>query len=888
MKWSWNHLILVLVFFLIGMGLEYVIYPPQPTAAPKKPTEKAEPAKVVTPDRPIQPEVDPVPDEPAEPEEPEEPDAADEEGDTNPDTEEIKKFTTFIEDDGRRPVQEVEFTGKLTGNRWRNPKTLETYLSGRLRTKIHGTDLTKVREFLSSPENRLMLTQWDLLHRADMDALQKLLSDPKVADSLAPLLNDLPWVSSFVYDGQMVKPEVALGMIYHFRQVDPNMDRDPLEELGSNKDAASTGALRPGVKRRIAAAVAVEFARNNWYGEDRTFTEAEIKELREIGTPVNSLYGKSKRKEKKDIYRSARERYLYFARSWDEGSINTGFGALPDWLMHFVCGWKSDMNSPFGDVGSLRWQRDNVSAPTANYTGMAYQVEYLPLNVFGDTIFTPWYYEPFDATEPGKHSKVVRDVGGVCGSLSHFGASSAVANGVPAITMGEPGHCAYAVYFDDKWHPSNSISEKRGPHWSCWGLYTWSALQMYTAMYQDGQRTRDAQYICSMADLMAAKRNPNNALKLYELSMTMQPLNNPVWTHYLETAAKSLSRSPSKYLGVNDFVCTSVTPSHPEMCAHYLTDIIYPTLLKTLRTPRQKLIAFASYFDHLDQNEKAEWDMEKMLNMQYDSLGKSHAASKENYFKLIAASVRKHPDFGMALSWALRRAYADNKHLGDKVRAMVDTMLADAPAGTAENNKIRTLLHAAVVRAAEETGLQLLRAPGRLNNRERDFYLNLSSKYSQEYLNNEDAKPMPKFTPPNGTLVSPGSMAMLEVYDPDQTIISKHAAAFTAEGGRITSEKGKHVKLIVELPKVTTLGGVVLVPYNGNCERYREWSIETSQDGKTWQLLQKLPDSSPKPCVVVDITRSHPRAKFIRIDSGAEQTQGIDFQAVLIYDNRKK
>ena len=114
---------------------------------------------------------------------------------------------------------------------------------------------------------------------------------------------------------------------------------------------------------------------------------------------------------------------------------------------------------------------------------------------------------------------------------------------------------------------------------------------MMTDMYEEGQRTRDAQMVSSLANLFARSKNPTPALKLYEMAVTMQPLYTPVWADYLNTAAKSLSRRPAKYLGVNEFLCSSVAPKHPEMCARYLTETIYPTLLKSLRTTKQKLVA---------------------------------------------------------------------------------------------------------------------------------------------------------------------------------------------------------------------------------------------------------------------------------------------------------
>ena len=880
MKFSFSHLIIFVIIATIGYFVEPMFYPserketpvvtrdetPKPEIVPGTQTGKEEPVAVVDTDNQ------------KEPEEPEEEfdDGEVEADETDTDSAVVKKMKRIVgEDDGRTPVQEEKFIGKTKSTEWRQPKALERRLAAQLRRRLKGTSQAAVMEYIKDPETRLMLAQWDLLHKSNLDELSKLLKSKDACDSLTPLLNDLQWVSSFVYDGELVDPEVALAMVYHFRQADPNMDRDAIED---------NSKVKQGVKRRIAAAVAVVFARNKWYGEDRELSAEEIKAFKDTGVTLPSIGGKGGRRDhsKKDHFRLARERYLFFSQSWEEGTLNTYFGNLPDWLMHITCGWKG--NSPFGTATTMRWLRDNTSAVPSRYTGMAYQVSYLPLNKFGDTIFTPQYYEPYNVLYPGNFAKETRDTGAVCGGLSHFGASSACANGVPAVTMGEPGHCAYAVYVNGKWRPSNSISEKRSPHWACWGLYGWSAFQMMTDMYEEGQRTRDAQMVCTLANLLARNKNPNNALKLFEMAVAMQPLYSPVWTDYLGTAAKHLSRNPSKYLGVNDFVCSSVAPKHPEMCARYLTETIYPTLLHALRTPKQKMTAFGSYFENLRENEKAEWDMEKMLDMQYESLSKNGTPAKEAYFKLIAKSVSEHPEFGVALSWGVRKAYQDNKNLGDKVRTMIDRLLAELP-DDEEHKPVRRILNAAVVRAAEEMSAHALNSGKRPDNRALDYYMNLVERYTKDYLEHE-GKPMPSFNAPKGKLISPGGVVMLGSYHPDQNSIVTHAAALTEKGGHIQSEKGKHMMLTIELPKRSYIGGVVVVPTNG-CSSYREWKIEYSVDGKEWKLLSKLPDSREQPQVVVNLEHAI-NAKFLRIDSGAEQNTGIDFKAVLVYDNSKK
>lgn len=753
------------------------------------------------------------------------------------------------EDDGLRPVNEPHFIGKISPAVWKQPKILKRRLAGRLRSRLKGVTQEKVEAYLQDPEVRLMLAQWELLHRCDLDVLSKLMRDRNTRNSLSPLLNDLEWITGFVYDGELSKAEVALSMIAHFRQVDPKMDEEVLVDGGT---------VKPGLKRRVAGAIATQFTRNGWYGEGKELSKEELESFKDLGYIMPTLPGTKKSgKNKQDVYRAARERYLFFAESIDKDLLNGYFAELPTWLLHYCCGWKG--NSPFGTASTMRWLRDNCAAPARAYTNMAYQVPYLPTNVYGDSIFTQWYYQPFDVLYPGNFAKETRDVGAVCGGLSHFGTSAACANGVPAFTMGEPGHCAYAVYFDGQWHGANSLSEDRHPHWNTWGEYTWSALQMQTAMYQQGAITRDAQMVCTLATMLSEHRNPINALKLYELAVQMQPLYQPVWMHYMDTAARSLGRRPLKWLGVNQFVCTSITPEHPEMCAKFLRERIYPSMLKAMRSPKQKLAAFESYFKSLNINEKAQWDFHLLLDMQYQSLGKART-HKKKFMQTLVDNVALHPEFCQMIAWAIKTAHGEGKPFLKEVVAMVTEAVQ-------KNPDSKDLISCGVIRGAEEIG-----------------NVELANLWSADYL--DAGKQMPKFEPVGGNLVSAGGLVTLSKYHDDQSTIIHHAAALTEKGGHIFSAFGKHQKVTIELPKKSRIGGIVIIPTNG-CGSYRTWGIEISTDGKTWKKLTDLPDGSKEPCMRICIKRSHPTAKFIRIDSGEDQLVGINFKAVLVYDNKK-
>lgn len=774
--------------------------------------------------------------------------------DTETDEEVARRLAHFQQekkDTGITLVSEVAYESELTSANWRAPEALKRVLAGRIRSRLKNLEVETMEEFIKEPANRLMLAQWQLLNSGDIKAIAKILGNAQNAQSLTPMLNDLSWMTGFVYDGALKKPDVALDMICQFRKIDPNMDIINItEERGEMLRDAH-------IKRRIAGCVAAEFSNNGWYGgETQVLTPEEIKEYQTVlGTPLPS--SSSRRADRDDIYRLARERYLLFAEGVNKRLLNSSFYSIPTWLMRFCCGWKGD--GRFGTATTMRWQRDNCSAPAASYKAMGGgSVPYLPTNIYGDSIFSKYYYEPFDVLYPNNFTKMVRDTGGVCGNISHYGATSANSNGIPAFSMGEPGHCAYSVYVDGVWHPCFSIYPDRKPHWKFWNENTWDALQLYTQMYHDGQRTRDAQLVASLGALLTMYRNPINGLKAYEMSLSMQPLNRGTWYEYIETAIKTLHGNPRRWLVVNKFLCTSMTPTSASGSADFLQSFIYPTMLKVLKAYSQKLEAYKDYYDSLKVQETVEWDMESLLNMQHEAMGSS-TTQRMAHFSMVVEAVCRVPDFGPALTWAIITAYNENRFLGEKVMKDVDKFRETSP------NKV--LVDAAIIRAAEE-----------LRNAE------MFAHYSKPYLDNKEK--MPEFEKPKGNLISDKGTLYLSSYNEDLETIVKHASALTENGGLISSVAKNGEYVILTLPQVQRLGGIVIVLNNGAGRKYQTWYLSISKDGKTWDELALLPEQTSNESVSLIINKQHPTAKYIRVD--VEKSGGIQFKALLVYDNKSK
>jgi hypothetical protein len=257
-----------------------------------------------------------------------------------------------------------------------------------------------------------------------------------------------------------------------------------------------------------------------------------IAQDRKMAAAVALTFGSSKWPEDKAI-----TRYEYFRDSRKKGLLHPQYDGLAAWEMRFLA--SAGQNGGWGtwDDASLVWLRDNVKLTAKDYVGACWQAPYRLENLFGDSIHGSMYYAPFDEMI---HARRVRDVGGVCGSLSHYGATAARANGVLAITMGEPGHCAYAVRVArGEWTPAYSLSWQRGLHTSLWGG-TWTQLVL-----QDKVLLEKEAYEKSMAHLWQARAlresNPDLAESAYRLALEAQPLHQPAWleaTSFLKDVRK--------------------------------------------------------------------------------------------------------------------------------------------------------------------------------------------------------------------------------------------------------------------------------------------------------------------------------------------------------------
>ena len=127
-------------------------------------------------------------------------------------------------------------------------------------------------------------------------------------------------------------------------------------------------------------------------------------------------------------------RYFFFRQSEKAGKLHPNYANLRPWEIRFLVG-----NS--WDDETLWWLQRRVNLPWDQYGWACWAAKYTGVSLFGATVQGPLFTVQAPRAMGAGQTTVLH--GGVCGALSHTGAHAAAAHGIPAYTVGQPGHCAY-------------------------------------------------------------------------------------------------------------------------------------------------------------------------------------------------------------------------------------------------------------------------------------------------------------------------------------------------------------------------------------------------------------------------------------------------------------
>jgi hypothetical protein len=469
------------------------------------------------------------------------------------------------------------------------------------------------------------------------------------------------------------------------------------------------------------------------------------------------------------------------------------------------------------------------------------------------------YYMPFKHIW-GSDAEMAIEVGGVCGSLSHVGAAAAIAAGIPALTMGEPGHCAYAVQTKPHtWQPAYSLSWKRGLHTSM-TRSTWSSLELSQRAFADASNVQTAGDLRRAAQWFEANGNTAKADRKWRMACEANPLDEHLWIAYCDFGTRN-NVSTAWWSRLHDSVRHALLPKHPEPAWHVLKTHVYPGFLATAKGARKRA-TFKTYLAGLDGWGPVRWNIEDAFNWAWNTA--KTPAEKQAMLSLALGEVIDDSAVGPAfVAWAQDKT-KDNPTL----TTAFETALLEQAGGDGEGRQAvlkhmaRTMLPA----AAEAHDLDTFQRIGRA----------ASVLYAaRKNLAESNIKPF------SGELLSSGGA--LRIYKPDNRWDSpeKHWGVLEERGGWFHTDNGDNPWFEVELPGYGHLSGVVMESRNGQPGRAKGVRVLVSEDGATWTQVGET--SSGQTVQRIDLNDTNPRARFIRFERDG---QCMHYHRILIYGER--
>ncbi|MCP5533010.1 MAG: hypothetical protein H7A48_07545 [Akkermansiaceae bacterium] len=658
-------------------------------------------------------------------------------------------------------------------------------------------------------------------------------------------------------------------------------------------DPAARSALAANELRRVAAPVVGEFSRG---GETKRFLDelnaspvllselmgsgplpddpgkmlrvlfelwkhdrAGLADEHERGTAVAVAltFGDSKWPTEKAV-----ARYDYFRDSRRDGLLHPMFDDLAAWEKRYVvsAGGNGSWNGPGGwDDASLVWLRDHVKLPAPAYTGACWQAPYHLHNLFGDSIHGSAYYMPF---EHMVHAERVRDVGGVCGSLSHYGATAARANGIPAITMGEPGHCAYAVRVKrGAWTPAYSLSWQRGLHTSLWGR-TWTQLVLQDAALTDAEA-----HARSTAHLWQARalreKNPDLAETAYRLALEAQPLHQPAW---LEATAflRDVRKPDAAAWTAIQKAALAALAEYPEAAWDVVSSFQKEALAAL---PAEQRLAYLLAFHEAiaPHDGPVMWNIDAALKSQAQALGGDFDQQIAFFQEVLKRQVSSKSWLAPVVAWG-QQSIGSNPASSDRYFVALSTAFSSANGGD-NQDALRSAIGKAVLAAAAIRNVEAFQALGKSGAPLR-----------------EGAKPI-QTEPFSGELLTSGGLLVISTtsrWDHPEY----HWGVLEACGGKFHTDAEVRPHAIVRLGKLGDLTGVVIHDEASgyNASRQLPLKVSISEDGESWTEVFRTTEHQPM--WRIPLEGKAPRVQFLKVERDDDRKEVFHLNAIHAYGRR--
>lgn len=667
-------------------------------------------------------------------------------------------------------------------------------------------------------------TPWTMKEVSSMKGGKKILNQ---------ISRNLDWMHAIAFSGECIAPGRAFGIMAEAVERHPEILKDPL-------------------MRDIATATAIEFSKYK----------------------MNS--GK------------AQERIDYYIRNAKNNRLNNVFYTLPFWQMRIVCGAKLGENSNERDspgnggaaeVPSMEWALENIRTTAERFTGSCWRCGYKAYNIFAMSVQGSGYREPFTGMYNRNFHQFTFEVGGVCGGLSHFGAYAAVANGVPSLTCGEPGHCSFVVFADNKWIPAYSLSWERGIHWQPWlKNHRYTCLHMYQEL-NDPKNEEDnniSHAYRTLGCMQLHRKKAKGALECFRNAATAQPLNYSAWRDYAQCIAMAMPTNKAAWMQFNDDICRLLVPRYAEVAAEFLRMNVYPAMAESHLSPEQKMACINTFWNSVHSMGADKWKMDVMQQAQAQLLSGDTEPDPKTLAKVYACMISHVNTNETYMPHAVAMGEAVVFHISGKGE--------DAPKdepGSPESQ--------ALAKEMKKINEAFMRTPkgaagahpmaGLILAAERTYDTDAFQALGAEAGRECEAPTMASHAAFDGELLSAGGVIYAKPGAATDNP-AEHWGVLTAQGGRVEAADGDDTWVSMKLPRDGFISGVAIVMAAGDEAQKQNLQIQVSESAEdgSWTDVGSATGMNGERVKRIP-TPGDPKAKYLRIlrksGKGTLQINGI-------------
>lgn len=683
----------------------------------------------------------------------------------------VKRIAKILEKEEKNPYKSSDLKPEV----WDDPEALYQVLAKRVLGKLDKLDEKTILRFMEHPANRLDLARINLIRRTGSEELRRVAALPSGRTMLTAMANDLRWISGVLYSGPIVAMEESLT----------NM------ELIYRKHAED---FQHPVLNKVGTIAALEFARERWNQDDMM------------------------------------ARYKYYSTSYKQDLLNSLFDTWRYWEMRWIlgCAQPQQKVGNWGEPRNLAWMRDNVRLPADRYLGAEGHLCYRLRNVAGDSVFSSAYLAPVLPYVKGTTAWAYREIGGVCGALSHYATFAALSNGLPATTMGEPGHCAYAMRVNGEWKRGNSIYWQHSVGKTFFREHEWDFLILTENLYKDYFNTYIADQLVALADFLGARRKMTASFNCYELSVKVQPLNWPALNRYAGYLKVKAPEDYDKWKRLHDNIVDGLGKTHYNAASKLLVKRVYPNLAPMVKDRATLNKMYSGLFKNFDGWGTNRWDINPTLDAQIAFY--QNPDDKKIYIREVVKVLMGKPEYaGAVLTWGLtyisQSLDADDKTQDEFTDMLIRMMSSHTGRTKKDLDETWATLGEAINAATENKDRRVFQAVGRL------AYRKCKSKFP--------AKMKQKFRPFPGRLVSASGLLDTATTLGSGQVASSclHWGVLQKTGGAIPGKFEGTSGLTLMLEKKSELSGVVCVTSEASVKNDRPFYLEVSSDGQNWSRV---------------------------------------------------